>query len=373
MRFLRKNKSDNCLLVISDLHLGAGLYRKGRYNPLEDFHYDRELVDFLQYYASEQAPFKKKTLIINGDFLDFLAVPFVKIFDDEFWTEYAAERKFEKIIAAHAEVFEALKDFNQSHEIIYVIGNHDLEMVYPAVQAKFKELVGDCRFISPTTEFFNPIDGVAISHGHHFELAHCFDDQKDLYRDENNQLRMRPPWGSLYVTHIVNKYKWERTHINAVRPIGRFLVHGMIYDPVFTVRFMLGNAFYFIMARYELYWSKRRSLKELIDLIQQDLKLFRSEEVLMQEFFIKNPKTKVYIMGHTHNPFFRSDEAGRIMINTGTWTNMHYLDFGNSRESKRLTYAQLNFTYSEEGKVKGLESRLHVWRGTNKLPFYEAS
>ena len=373
MRFLRKNKADHCLLVISDLHLGAGLYIKGRFNPLEDFHYDRELVDFLQYYASDKIPYKKKTLVINGDFLDFLAVPFVNIFDDEFWTEHAADKKLQKIIDAHGEVFEALKEFNLLHEVIYVIGNHDLEMVYPVCQEKFKAQIGECKFVSPTTEVFFPVEGVAISHGHHFELAHQFDDQKDLYRDFSNCLRMRPPWGSLYVTHIINKYKRERAHINAVRPIGRFLINGMIYDPVFTVRFILGNAFYFIMARYELYLSKISSFKELLLLIQQDLNLFRSEEVLMQEFFLKHPQTKVYIMGHTHNSFFRSDEAGRIMINTGTWTNMHYLDFGNARETKRLTYAQVEYGHSKEGKLKGLEARLHVWRGTNKLPFYEAS
>lgn len=53
MRFLRKTKkSKKCILVISDLHLGAGSEYQGRKNHLEDFHSDTELVDFFNYHSS---------------------------------------------------------------------------------------------------------------------------------------------------------------------------------------------------------------------------------------------------------------------------------------------------------------------------------
>jgi len=51
MRFLRKDKAKKTILVISDLHLGAGVMVDGRRNYLEDFHSDKELVDFLQCYS----------------------------------------------------------------------------------------------------------------------------------------------------------------------------------------------------------------------------------------------------------------------------------------------------------------------------------
>ncbi|MCY4524036.1 MAG: hypothetical protein OXB84_04785, partial [Halobacteriovoraceae bacterium] len=52
MRFLRKTKVTKTILVISDIHLGAGAIIEGKRNPLEDFHYDKEMVDFLEYYFS---------------------------------------------------------------------------------------------------------------------------------------------------------------------------------------------------------------------------------------------------------------------------------------------------------------------------------
>jgi len=82
MRFLKKNKTDKIILCVSDLHLGAGSFYEGRKNNLEDFNYDKEFVEFLEFYSSGGFQKVEVELIINGDFLDFLAVPFVEYFDD---------------------------------------------------------------------------------------------------------------------------------------------------------------------------------------------------------------------------------------------------------------------------------------------------
>ncbi len=108
MRFLRKNKAKKIALVISDLHLGAGAIFNEKLNYLEDFHYDRELVDFLNYFSTGEYSSKEIELIINGDFLDFLNVPYVEYFDDEFFSEQACLEKFSIIKNAHQEVFQAL-------------------------------------------------------------------------------------------------------------------------------------------------------------------------------------------------------------------------------------------------------------------------
>ena len=52
MRFLRKSKDEKIILVVSDLHLGAGMFVKGRKNCLECFHSDKEFVEFLELYAT---------------------------------------------------------------------------------------------------------------------------------------------------------------------------------------------------------------------------------------------------------------------------------------------------------------------------------
>ena len=83
MRFLRKSDVKKTVLVISDIHLGAGAFVNGQRNFLEDFLFDEELVDFFDYHSKGDYGNRDVEVIINGDFLDLLAVPFVPFFDDD--------------------------------------------------------------------------------------------------------------------------------------------------------------------------------------------------------------------------------------------------------------------------------------------------
>ena len=111
MRFLQKDKVSKSVIVVSDIHLGAGAYYDSKRNYLEAFHHDEEFIDFLDYFSSGDYQNREVDLVLNGDFLDLLAVPFVKFFDDDFWSEEAALAKLEIIIEAHKEVFDALGEF----------------------------------------------------------------------------------------------------------------------------------------------------------------------------------------------------------------------------------------------------------------------
>ena len=128
MKFLRKGNFEKTVIVISDIHLGAGTYVNGQFNTLEDFHYDRELVEFLEYYSTGDYHKREVELIINGDLFDLLAVPYVKYFDDEFWSEEAALEKLKMILSAHPEVMDGLRKFlgrGKNNRIVFIIGNHD--------------------------------------------------------------------------------------------------------------------------------------------------------------------------------------------------------------------------------------------------------
>lgn len=107
----QQDSSSKLILVISDLHLSAGKMLKGKRNLLEDFHYDNELIDFLNYYSSGDYADMEVELVINGDFLDFLAVPYVDFYDDEFWSEKAALAKLKMIMEAMKVSLMPLKAF----------------------------------------------------------------------------------------------------------------------------------------------------------------------------------------------------------------------------------------------------------------------
>src|SRR6476620_6664953 len=171
MKSHQKNNVQKVVLVISDLHLSAGKMLKGKRNLLEDFHYDNELIDFLNYYCSGDYRDVEVELVINGDFLDFLAVPFVEYFDDEFWSEKAALSKLRMIMDAHKGVLNAMKTFLSApgKNIIYIIGNHDAEFVFDSLKKEFIDYFGaDGAKItmSNAIETHVPTPGVYIQHGH---------------------------------------------------------------------------------------------------------------------------------------------------------------------------------------------------------------
>ncbi|MFP5386757.1 MAG: metallophosphoesterase [Bacteriovoracia bacterium] len=373
------NNPKKVVLVISDLHLSAGKMIKGKRNLLEDFHYDNELIDFLNYYSSGEYKDIAVELVINGDFLDFLAVPYVEFYDDEFWSETASLEKLRMIMKAHRGVLDALKSFLAVPEkkIVYIIGNHDAEFVFDSLKEEFLSYFGDYRsnfILSNSISTHVPVKGVCIQHGHQYERAHVFDQENAVLETLNGEKYFIPPWGSYYVTNVINKYKQERYFINAVRPIKHFLIHGILFDTFFTLRFMLSNFYYFVMVRFWHFYMTKRSLKQVFEEIFRELELFQDYESLTRQFFEKNQESKVLIVGHTHNPSLRIYNDGTIFINTGTWTRMVNLDLNQWNNGNVLTYAKVivkNLDYEIEDFDKNVEVDLKYWMGINNLPYSE--
>lgn len=377
MRFLRKDKVDKSIIVISDVHLGAGAIVNQRRNYLEDFHYDKELVDFLNYYSTGDYSNRDVKLIINGDLFDLLAVPFVKYYDDEFWSEDASKEKLKMILDAHHEVIEALDKFlsQKKKKIVYIIGNHDAEFVFDSLQEmlldKFKEESRkNFEFRFEENEYI-PIKGVVLKHGHEYELAHQFDPKECIVEDDEGKRYFVPPWGSYYVTRIINKFKEERHWINAVRPIKSMLIHGFIFDTLYMLRFGLANAYYFLMVRFITFFKQTKSLSDLFKMAKKELELWKDYELLTMDEISDRDDIQALIVGHTHEPVFRTYANGKMFINTGTWTQMYHMDFGKGGEIARLTYAQVDVRYKKNSDDPELDIGLHQWEGQNKDPFSE--
>src|SRR4051812_35075608 len=102
-------------IVISDCHLSAGRFFEGRLNAHEDFNFDDEMCDLFEYFSTDRfgesadGPVEVE-LFINGDYLDFLNVPYHGEFEDTI-TEEISLYKLEAIIAGHPKVMGALKNF----------------------------------------------------------------------------------------------------------------------------------------------------------------------------------------------------------------------------------------------------------------------
>ena len=186
-----------------------------------------------------------------------------------------------------------------------------------------------------------------------------------------------PPWGSYYVTRVINKFKEGRDYINAVRPVNKFIINGIIYDSLYTLRFAFANFYYFLMVRFVEIFKQKKKLSEVFEHVQSEIQLFQNYESLTEEYVTNNPDVKALIVGHTHDPIFREYDDGSVFINTGTWTKMYNLDFGKNFYGARLTFAKVDvlekneFNSQEVDQFDHLEISLNEWRGKSDLPFKE--
>jgi UDP-2,3-diacylglucosamine pyrophosphatase LpxH len=358
-------------LVISDCHLSAGFNFESERNPHEDFFFDDEMVEFFDFFSTgKYGDGWEVELIINGDYFDFLNVPYRGEFEEAI-TEQFALYKLECIMAGHPKVIAALKRFaaRPGKKITYNIGNHDADFFFPKVRERF------IREIDPKGEFPSSrvrvnyekdvIDlegGVQIHHGNQFEAVHVFNYEKPLLVDGLSQPVLNIPWGSFYVLKIVNRFKWEREYVDKVRPVKGMILWGLLFDTFFTLKFMFMSLFYFMKTRF-IYSPQRRSrLSVTARIVKQEMTTFLQDlEGDARRLLDQQPHVHAVIMGHTHHPMHKTYPDGKTYVNTGTWTKMIHLDLSGIGSGYRLTFALIE--YDDEGKG---HPSLQQWEGEHR-------
>lgn len=364
-------KLDKVKVVISDCHLSAGRFFEGRLNPHEDFHFDEEMTNMFRYFStgeygtdSDGNPIPVE-LVINGDFFDFLNVPFQGEFEDMI-TEEIAVYKIRAILKGHPGVMKALKDFASlpGKKITYLIGNHDADLFFPKVREEIiRAWDPEGRVPSKTVEIVHDRDrltypeGFEIRHGNQFEPGSELDFESPMLKSSRGEKVLNIPWSSIYVLKIINRMKREREHIDKVRPAKIFVLFGLILDPWFTIRFAFLSFFYFIKTRLFTGGRKRSGLKELVQIFKEETTLFQDLEKQAREVLDHSSNVQTVIFGHTHRPMNKIYPDGKQYINTGTWTQMINLDYRGLGQQLRTTFALVRIS---EGKA---ECDLRQWVG----------
>lgn len=139
-------------LIVSDLHLcdvedhadGWKAYKSARHL------FDDDLAELVDRFLAEGSADDERTLLLNGDILDFdlvCAVP-----DEPPWPVSAGERrhgldptpsksawKLERILADHRRFLRTLAAvLAAGHRVVYLLGNHDRELHFGEVRAVFR-------------------------------------------------------------------------------------------------------------------------------------------------------------------------------------------------------------------------------------------
>lgn len=350
------------------MHLSAGRFVDGVQNPHEDFYFDREFCEFLEFFSTgNYGEDCEVELILNGDVIDFLNVPIQGEFLDVVTSDIAVE-KLKIVMEGHPEVTKALQAFVKcpGKSLLYNVGNHDMDFFFPAVRDEFCKVIGGPKWnrekvwVNTETEFLE-YPGLQIHHGNQFEAVHTTNYARPLISENLPEPVLYMPWGSVYVLKIINRLKLERDYLDKVRPAKLFMLFGFLFDPIFTLRFFFLSAFYFIHTRFIYNPRRRATLTNTLAIMREEITPFYGLEDDAREILNKNPQLQAVIFGHTHGPMQRFYRDGKTYINTGTWTRMINLDLRNLGQSTHLTFAHVEM--EANGNVK---ASLEEWFGLQR-------
>lgn len=148
--------------------------------------------------------------------------------------------KLDRIAEGHPRFFHALAAFLQAGHCLEVVrGNHDVELYWPAVQARFRRLLEDAclaaagvrqaervRFAGGQVRFhalyYFERGRLYVEHGHQYEAGNAIDDVLDPRLPGRQDLIRLPP-GSFFVRYFFNRLEQVFPFADNVRPQARFV------------------------------------------------------------------------------------------------------------------------------------------------------
>ncbi|MBM4354682.1 MAG: hypothetical protein FJ109_12990 [Deltaproteobacteria bacterium] len=355
-------------LVVSDLHISAG-NPPGEINPYEDFHYDSALAEFLEHHSVGEYEKRNIELILNGDFLDPLKVDIHGQFPDRI-TQAVAVQKVSRILEGHPVVVRALRAFlaRPGKSITYILGNHDLEVAFPAVQELFRSVAGAPRYQDRIRfRIYEPHydlpGGVRVCHGNQFEALNRVDSDSLFLTSQYPDPILNLPWGSIFLLKVLLPVKAQRPYINLVHPFTRYLTGAMVTDSRVAVPAFARAFYYFLKTRFFEAHRRAVSFRHTLRILREEAVMTPDLEDVAIEILDENPMLNAIIMGHSHGAKIRRyPPRGAMYVNTGTWTKLISLDLGDLGVHTRFTYAMVDYRDGEDRPRIGL----YRWFGDQK-------
>lgn len=221
--------------VISDLHLCEAEPVNLKY-PLwkkfktRQFFFDDVFESFLKH-CEELAKGDKVELVLNGDIFDFdsvMSLPPEPVYRVS-WLEQRrgllpieerSKFKISVILRDHPDWVKALREFIcRGNRVVFVIGNHDIELHYPLVQKEIQkaldlppEFSEQVRFVE---WFYISNQDTLIEHGNQYDPYCVCEDPINPYIQGYNYVAIKMPFGNLASRYLTNGMGFFNPHVDS--------------------------------------------------------------------------------------------------------------------------------------------------------------
>lgn len=221
--------------VVSDLHLCEAEPPNKRH-PLwkkfktKEFFFDHEFALFLED-IQKRAEGKTVELVLNGDIFDFDSVTSypetahynISYLESRRGLDTEKEKslyKIDVILRDHPEWVSSLAKFiSDDNRVIFIIGNHDLELNWLDVQKRILDTLNlnedDRRRVRFVEWFYVSNKDTLIEHGHQYDPFCCSKDPVNPIVVDYNRLLVRLPFGDLACRYLSNGMGFFNPHVDS--------------------------------------------------------------------------------------------------------------------------------------------------------------
>jgi UDP-2,3-diacylglucosamine pyrophosphatase LpxH len=304
---------DRLVVVFSDIEMGAG-------GPYDDFPRSDFLADVIRGYGRDPYRWLGVDLVFNGDTFDLL-----KTSSRGGWPTYVtrdiAIDKMERVAAAHPAFFEAVRDHLKGdpgrRRAFFVVGNHDMELLFPEVQAVIRERLGNSQSV-----FFPGFDlnlgRLHIEHGNQLDPLFRIETERPFVTTKSGETVLALSWASVALLEVAIPLQPLFYHHDRLKP------KELVLELIPEMKELLTNEFW-------TYWTRRyfrelfsgdplksvswTMLKELVRrLVSWDVDVEMDDH--LQRQMMESEAFELYLVGHQHEPGWWS-HGHRKVLRTG--------------------------------------------------------
>ena len=297
--------------------MGAG-------SAFDDFPRSDFLAEIIRGYGRDPYRWLAIDLVFNGDTFDLLKTSFRGGYPHHVTREVAID-KMERVAAAHPAFFDAVREFlsedRMRRRVHFIVGNHDMELLFPEVQTLIRERVGSFDSIH-FPGFSMSLGRLHVEHGSQLDPLFRVNPEEPFVTGPNGEMLLALSWASVALLDVAIPLQPIFYHHDRLKP--KELVLKLIPE----ARELLTSEFwtYWTRSYWRDLWSGSDPLKTMksvswtmlkelvVRMASWDVEVEMGDH--LQRRMIESDAYDLYIVGHQHEPGWWS-HGQRKVLRTG--------------------------------------------------------